>query len=598
MNRAYLLYPFFLISFLLFVSIVSAQPLSGIKTIGGENPDYPTIHAAVDSLNARGAGQGGVRFQIRNGTYTENAFAVTAMLDANRQAIFGVDSGATVTVTLNGTVNDTGLLKLRCRYVTFDGSWNGDIHGRHLSFSGSPTLILVWIADSASYNTVKNCILNDLTNWTAATTLVVGFYNPSSNNNRVVRNRLIDCDIIGGLTGINHNGYHNEARMVDSTEISYCNVFNFRSFGIDFYYSSNIEITHNRIYTNIPATSGYIGIIIDRNVNVCKVDANHIGPLVNAPGEVYGILSFGATGSIFSNNMINLSASNTSYTYGISVNTSHPNKYLNNSISLVGNDTIANSCAFYYSPTTVIAGDSILGNIFQNTCSGGVFPYNYHSVLYSNGSINGTFSDYNLLTNGSNDSTDNRFIARAFNSSYDSIYIYNTLSELRASNWGPRDTHSISELAPFDSDSDLHIQSGVPTGLESGALHHWQVPTDYDGDIRTSPMCDIGADEGNFTPLSIRHESVTTPNTFSLSTIYPNPFNSTATIRFSLPITSNVKGEVFDITGRRVSQLLNGKVNAGEHRIQFDGSKLASGMYFVRLTAGKTTVQQKMILLK
>jgi hypothetical protein len=90
------------------------------------------------------------------------------------------------------------------------------------------------------------------------------------------------------------------------------------------------------------------------------------------------------------------------------------------------------------------------------------------------------------------------------------------------------------------------------------------------------------------------------PLTFTLSA-YPNSFNPTTTISFVLAKESRVKVEVFDVMGRKAGALLwapTSIMSAGEHRVVFDGSKLASGNYFVRVEAGAETRVQKMVLIK
>ncbi len=89
------------------------------------------------------------------------------------------------------------------------------------------------------------------------------------------------------------------------------------------------------------------------------------------------------------------------------------------------------------------------------------------------------------------------------------------------------------------------------------------------------------------------------PSKYALHKPYPNPFNNSTVIRFDLPQKSNVSLNVFDILGRNVAQLSTGSYNAGSYNVVFDGSGLASGIYFVRMNAGdgfnSTT---KMVLLK
>ncbi len=90
------------------------------------------------------------------------------------------------------------------------------------------------------------------------------------------------------------------------------------------------------------------------------------------------------------------------------------------------------------------------------------------------------------------------------------------------------------------------------------------------------------------------------PTTVELLPNYPNPFNPTTTIRFSLPQKANdVTLKIFDVTGREVATLLN-RVSqpAGMHTVKWNGEGLASGSYFVRLETGIEVRTQRMMLLK
>ena len=85
---------------------------------------------------------------------------------------------------------------------------------------------------------------------------------------------------------------------------------------------------------------------------------------------------------------------------------------------------------------------------------------------------------------------------------------------------------------------------------------------------------------------------------YSLFENYPNPFNPTTTINFSLPHQEKVQLVVYDILGRKVAELVNETLDVGKYNINFDGSKLASGMYIYKITAGSFTESKKMLLIK
>jgi len=90
----------------------------------------------------------------------------------------------------------------------------------------------------------------------------------------------------------------------------------------------------------------------------------------------------------------------------------------------------------------------------------------------------------------------------------------------------------------------------------------------------------------------------TGPNKSQLYQNYPNPFNPSTTIKFELPKASHVTLTVYDILGREVAVLVNERRNAGVYEVKFDGSNLASGVYFYRIQAGDYVFTKKLLLMK
>jgi hypothetical protein len=101
---------------------------------------------------------------------------------------------------------------------------------------------------------------------------------------------------------------------------------------------------------------------------------------------------------------------------------------------------------------------------------------------------------------------------------------------------------------------------------------------------------------GGVTSVGGEHNGV--PHQYSLSQNYPNPLNPSTTIKFELPKASLVSLTVYDILGRVVSVLVNEGRGAGVHEVKFDGSSLASGVYFYRLQAENFTQTKRLLLLK
>jgi hypothetical protein len=88
------------------------------------------------------------------------------------------------------------------------------------------------------------------------------------------------------------------------------------------------------------------------------------------------------------------------------------------------------------------------------------------------------------------------------------------------------------------------------------------------------------------------------PSVFELFQNYPNPFNPMTQIRFSLAKTAEVKLSVYNISGQLVSQLASGVRQAGYHTVNFDGSKLNSGVYYYTLETEGKSMAKKMLLVK
>ncbi len=104
---------------------------------------------------------------------------------------------------------------------------------------------------------------------------------------------------------------------------------------------------------------------------------------------------------------------------------------------------------------------------------------------------------------------------------------------------------------------------------------------------------------------SVISDKTVNPAGFNLGQNYPNPFNPTTTIEYSISRSSFVTLKIYDILGREVETLVNEEKPAGNYKVEFGGSKLASGIYFYRIAihsdkiqAGNYSSVKKMILVK
>ncbi len=125
--------------------------------------------------------------------------------------------------------------------------------------------------------------------------------------------------------------------------------------------------------------------------------------------------------------------------------------------------------------------------------------------------------------------------------------------------------------------------SGTTSEARSYAMADEQVPftatslryrlrqTDFDGTTSYSPIVEV---------------QVGVPTRFALHDVAPNPIRSAAKVRYEIPARAAVRLEVYDLTGRLVSRLVDEEQEAGRREVTFDAAGLASGTYVLRATAG------------
>jgi enterochelin esterase-like enzyme len=145
---------------------------------------------------------------------------------------------------------------------------------------------------------------------------------------------------------------------------------------------------------------------------------------------------------------------------------------------------------------------------------------------------------------------------------------------------------------------DYLVQHNVPHiyNLVDGAAHEWKV-WKY-GLYHFSQLI--------FKQTATAVEKKEMVTTYCMAQNYPNPFNPTTVINYQLPVTSNISLKVYDLLGQEVATLFEGIRQPGNHEATFDGSRLASGVYFYRMCAsqmnggqaGNYTETKKLLLLK
>ncbi len=100
------------------------------------------------------------------------------------------------------------------------------------------------------------------------------------------------------------------------------------------------------------------------------------------------------------------------------------------------------------------------------------------------------------------------------------------------------------------------------------------------------------------TPVVSVDEIISQPNEYSLQQNFPNPFNPTTKIRYTIPVTGFTTLKVFDSLGNKVKTLVEGNKSPGVYEVEFNATNLSSGIYYYKLFAGDFVDVKKMILLK
>jgi hypothetical protein len=121
--------------------------------------------------------------------------------------------------------------------------------------------------------------------------------------------------------------------------------------------------------------------------------------------------------------------------------------------------------------------------------------------------------------------------------------------------------------------------------LQSGKYKYRLKQTDYNGNFK---YYDLNTDV-----------IVGIPTKFDLSQNYPNPFNPSTKINVDLPKDTKVSLKIYDLSGREIAVLINNEQRpAGYYTVEFNGSSLASGIYFYRIITEQNTAVKKMALVK
>ncbi|MFO7526789.1 MAG: T9SS type A sorting domain-containing protein, partial [Ignavibacteriaceae bacterium] len=147
---------------------------------------------------------------------------------------------------------------------------------------------------------------------------------------------------------------------------------------------------------------------------------------------------------------------------------------------------------------------------------------------------------------------------------------------------------SVGFVAGYGTTSEPKNYSFTETGLKPGTYSYRLKQVDFDGTFEYSDVVEV---------------DVLAPKVYALNQNFPNPFNPSTKITFSLATDSKVSLKVFDVLGQEVITIVNNNLSAGAHEYSFDASSFNSGVYFYRIEASGADGQnftsvKKMILAK
>jgi hypothetical protein len=339
------------------ITVTRKAAMVGTFTIGGASPDYPSITAAVNDLNANGV-CGPVVLNIRNGNYTTNfelgdipgtspVNTVTIQSESGNKANVNISHTATAT-TNNWVIRFAGAKFVTVRNLTLTA--NATSFGRVLEFSGQSTDILV-----------DNC---DLMSPVVATT---------SGNNYVInspsgvlnhRTTIRDCRIVGGAMGAYIWGASTVSYLEDWT-FERCSFENYYYMGFYGYYLERLKFVDNKVTTNSTFSTLYPAYMY--YMRALSFERNTI--LTTTVGNRYGILCGYTQPGVMNrivNNFVTLLNTGTNTMYGLYPLYSNDLLMAHNTVYLNGTSPTASRVVYQIGG----ANNRFVNNIFYTAGTG------------------------------------------------------------------------------------------------------------------------------------------------------------------------------------------------------------------------------------
>jgi len=599
---------------------------------GGANPDFPTLDSANTVLRDTLKGiVGPTTFYLLDSTYTIPGATLARIryLGASATNTMRIKPYTGVKATINFSTpnaSSTGQLQFgdesfpqfSPKYFTIDGSNTAGGTTRDLTFNFTGQVgIRVFV--NSSQITVKNCIINSTYRVGTSTSNVVsismqyrtaaplGYFYPDT---CLVEN----CQIThsgyqtGGGVSLNRGTAPADLNVGTTGVIIRNNVITGRDRGISVEHAIGTQIYGNTIRVNQDSIRNAYGIYFLRTagtvVQTSNIYNNKFDTLTTAntsaanglSGIFVGGLATGTT-NIYNNFIAGFStpASTIGYVSGILVD----------SISSANVNVYHNSI---YIPAVALT-DSVFGVFIRNTSAAGanvtlknniiaVAENDDSSYCVMRAGSAGTFvSDWNVLSAGGS-----TVVGSWQGTPQATLAAWRTASSQDANSKNVNPASPLGGVGQWTSATNLHFTSKPSNDF--ACLPVGGITTDIDGHARGSNPY-MGADEIPGSPLVVGVEESPdgTPLTFGLEGNYPNPFNPSTTIRYTIAKSSFVTLEVHNVLGQRVATLVQEQATPGTYSIQWNGMseagvKASSGVYYYRLRAGEFRETRSMVLAK
>ncbi|NQU05859.1 MAG: DNRLRE domain-containing protein [Calditrichaeota bacterium] len=237
-----------------------------------------------------------------------------------------------------------------------------------------------------------------------------------------------------------------------------------------------------------------------------------------------------------------------------------------------------------WSADSIVAGENAETRGILGLVEGTHYKFKIHA--YNDGSVSDWSNESNWTYPGRPDAPDN------FNYNYNDEEVIYTWNDRSHSEEG----FEIEERQPG---SDWELVSTPIRDHESITLRNHPLPENTRARIRA--VNSNGLSTSGWVELVLAVPMTDNSNIllkFEIKKIYPNPFNSSTTIPFSIPYRSRIDISIYDISGKNIQTILQSELNAGFHDVAWNGGGFNSGLYIVRLTTKDVTLTSKLLYIQ